>query len=85
MPPWRVATELSSEGTGPMRVRIVGDTEDLGLAEGQWDPNLGIDLCWEGDWVNGGMKLHNQMFFFFFMKGCFMVNKKYISIKYIVK
>lgn len=47
-----------------MRVRIVGDTEDLGLAEGQWDPNLGIDLCWEGDWVNGGMKLHNQICFF---------------------
>ena len=48
LPPWRVA--LSSEATGPMRARIVGDTDDLGLAEGEWDPNLGIDLCWEGDW-----------------------------------
>eukprot|EP00438_Fugacium_kawagutii_P005967 Skav224302 [mRNA] locus=scaffold772:295114:295773:+ [translate_table: standard] len=36
------------DGTGPMRVRIVGDLEDLGFSEGEWDPNLGIDLCWEG-------------------------------------
>lgn len=66
MPPWRVATELSSEGTGPMRVRIVGDTEDLGLAEGQWDPNLGIDLCWEGDgWRSMVIPLEPESIFHF--------------------
>eukprot|EP00928_Gymnodinium_smaydae_P032034 TRINITY_DN23319_c0_g1_i1.p1 TRINITY_DN23319_c0_g1~~TRINITY_DN23319_c0_g1_i1.p1 ORF type:complete len:546 (-),score=18.73 TRINITY_DN23319_c0_g1_i1:30-1667(-) len=35
--------------TGPMRVRIVGDIPDLGLSEdGSWDPQNGVDLCWEG-------------------------------------
>ena len=45
--PWHSSHD-PGEGTGPMRVRIVGDTEELGFSEGQWDPNLGIDLCWEG-------------------------------------
>merc|ERR1739848_365195 len=34
--------------TGPMRVRIVGNIDDLGYEEGWFNPQLGIDLFWEG-------------------------------------
>ncbi|CAJ1346190.1 unnamed protein product, partial [Effrenium voratum] len=46
-PSWASWAEGS---TGPMRVRVVGNLEELGQEEsGNWDPNLGIDLIWEGD------------------------------------
>ena len=69
-PSW--CNELTTEDTGPMRVRLVGDFEDLQAEDGEtwdnwddemdiWDPNLGIDLHWEGDSV-----LYFFSFFFFF-------------------
>ncbi|CAJ1440489.1 unnamed protein product [Effrenium voratum] len=46
-PSWASWAEGS---TGPMRVRVVGNLEELGQEEsGNWDPNLGVDLIWEGD------------------------------------
>jgi len=46
-PNWAKACELDS---GPMRVRIVGNVEDLGLCDDRsWDPHYGIDLVWERD------------------------------------
>ena len=47
-PSW--ATPVSNTSTGPMRPRIVGSLEDLGRCEdGSWDPQLGLDMWWEGD------------------------------------
>ncbi|CAK9017035.1 Uncharacterized protein SCF082_LOCUS13447 [Durusdinium trenchii] len=45
------SSEMMTEDTGPMRVRVVGDLDELGYSEEleEWDPNLGVDLCWEGD------------------------------------
>lgn len=34
--------------TGPMRLRVAGSIEKLGFYGGQWDPNYGTDLIWEG-------------------------------------
>lgn len=36
-------------GTGPMRPRIVGNLEELGGGDGDWEPQGGLDLWWEGD------------------------------------
>jgi len=57
---------LPLDGTGPLRLRIVGDIEELGFSEGKWDPNLGVDLCWEGDgWRSMVIKVSPESFFHF--------------------
>lgn len=45
--------EDTFERTGPMRLRVVGDTEPLGCWYDKPDSQLGVDLFWEGDrWVS---------------------------------
>ena len=62
----RLEAQPELDGTGPLRVRIVGDIEELGFSEGKWDPNLGVDLCWEGDgWRSMVIKVSPESFFHF--------------------